>query len=115
MSTLHPDQTTPPAAYPAPPAYAYTPAAPVRPTSPLALTSLVLGLVSILAGWTFVAPIAGLIVGVLALGREPYARTLAVWGIVLNAVMLAGVFLLLVFGLVFGLAFLPFLPFALAL
>jgi len=108
MSTLHPDQTTPPTAYQAPSAYDYPPAAPVRPSSPLALTSLVLGLVSILAGWTFVAPIVGLITGVLALGRQPYARTLALWGIVLNAVMLAGVFLLLVFGLVFGLAFLPF-------
>ncbi|MEC5150441.1 hypothetical protein [Cryobacterium sp. GrIS_2_6] len=106
MSTLHPDQTTPLAAYPAPPAYA--PAAPVRPASPLALTSLGLGLVSILAGWTFVAPIVGLITGVLALGREPYARAMALWGIVLNAVMLAGVFLLLVLGLIFGLAFLPF-------
>ncbi|MEB0222561.1 hypothetical protein, partial [Pseudomonas sp. AB12(2023)] len=61
-----------------------------------------LGLVSILAGWTFVAPIAGLVTGVLALGREPYARTMALWGIVLNAVMLAGVFLLLVLGLILG-------------
>lgn len=115
MSTLHPDQTTPPAAYPAPAAYEHSPAAPVRPSSPLALTSLVLGLVSILAGWTFVAPIVGLVTGMLALGREPYARTMALWGIVLNAVMLAGVFLLLVLGLVFGLAFLPFLPFTVAL
>ena len=115
MSTLHPDQTTPPAAYPAQPAYEYSPAAPVRPASPLALTSLVLGLVSILAGWTFVAPIVGLVTGMLALGREPYARTMALWGIVLNAVMLAGVFLLLILGLAFGLAILPFLPFTIAL
>jgi hypothetical protein len=82
--------------------------APAATGTPLAVTSLILGLVSILAGWTFVAPVVGLVVGILALRREPRARTMALWGIALNAIMLAGVFLLLILGLAFGLAFLPF-------
>lgn len=77
----------------------------------LSIASLVLGIVSIVAGWTFFAPIAGLVIGVLALQREPAGRTMAIWGIVLNAVMLAGVILvalLSVIGLGFSLALLPF-------
>ncbi|TFD26935.1 hypothetical protein E3T49_14925 [Cryobacterium cryoconiti] len=74
----------------------------------MAVSSLVLGLVSILAGWTFLVPIAGLVAGILALGREPQARTLAIWGIVLNAVLLAGSLLLVLLALALGLLALPF-------
>jgi hypothetical protein len=77
----------------------------------LSVTSFVLGLASIVFGWTFVAPIAGLVVGIIALGREPLGRTFAVWGIVLNALMLFGVLLGLVLalaGMGLGLTFLPF-------
>jgi len=77
----------------------------------LSVTSFVLGLASIVFGWTFVAPIAGLVVGIIALGREPLGRTFAVWGIVLNALMLFGVLLGLVLALAgvgLGLTFLPF-------
>jgi hypothetical protein len=81
-------------------------------TSALSITSLVLGLVSIFAGWTFLAPIAGIVTGVLALTREPESRTMAIWGIVLNAVMLAGSLLLVVVTLALGLAVLPFIPVA---
>lgn len=80
-------------------------------SKPLSITSLVLGIVSIVAGWTFLAPIAGLVTGVLALKREPAGRTMAIWGIVLNAVMLVGfaiAALLTIAGLGIGLAFLPF-------
>lgn len=80
-------------------------------SKPLSITSLVLGIVSIVAGWTFLAPIAGLVTGILALKREPTGRTMAVWGIVLNAVMLLGfaiAALLTIAGLGIGLAFLPF-------
>ena len=77
-------------------------------TGTLAISSLVLGLVSIVAGWTFLAPLAGLVVGILALSREPQSRTMAIWGIVLNAVMLAGVILIGLVAVVFGLAVLPF-------
>lgn len=81
------------------------------PAKTLSITSFVLGLASILFSWTFVAPLAGLVVGILALGREPYGKAFAVWGIVLNAIMLAGaVFVALAafVGFGVGLAFLPF-------
>lgn len=81
------------------------------PAKTLSITSFVLGLASILFSWTFVAPLAGLVVGILALGREPYGKSFAVWGIVLNAIMLAGaVFVALAafVGVGVGLAFLPF-------
>ena len=52
--------------------------------------------------------IASLVLGVMALKREPASRTMAVWGIVLNAVMLAGTVLVTLGALVFGLAMLPF-------
>lgn len=103
MSTIAPDQapaptqTLPQAPFPAP----------ASTGGVLAVTSLVLGLVSILAGWTFLVPLAGLVVGILALGREPQSRTMAIWGIVLNAVMLAGVILIGLAAVVFGLVVLP--------
>lgn len=93
------------APYPAP-ATATVPT--TAPSSALSISSLVLGLVSIFAGWTFFAPVAGLVTGILALGREPHSRTMAIWGIVLNAVMLAGSLLVVVLALTLGLAFLPF-------
>lgn len=103
MSTIAPDQAPVSTPQPAP-----SGETPIAPNSPLAVSSLVLGLVSILAGWTFLAPLAGLITGILALGREPQARTMALWGIVLNAVMLAGAILVAIIALGFGLALLPF-------
>ncbi len=81
------------------------------PSRTLSITSFALGLASIVFSWTFLAPIAGLVLGVLALGREPQGRTFAIWGIVLNAVMLAGILiglLIAVVGFGVGLAFLPF-------
>lgn len=98
MSTIAPDQA---------PATT-TPAPMAAGGGALAISSLVLGLVSIFAGWTFLAPLAGLVVGILALRSEPHNRTMAIWGIVLNAVMLAGVILVALVAVVFGLAVLPF-------
>jgi CHASE2 domain-containing sensor protein len=95
-----------PAAYPA-----AANAQQAAPSNTLGIVSLVLGLVSIFAGWTFLAPIAGLVLGIMALSREPHNRTMAIWGIVLNAVLLAGSVLLAVLAIVAGIAFLPFLPF----
>ncbi|GAA3894627.1 hypothetical protein GCM10022381_40310 [Leifsonia kafniensis] len=93
------------------PAWSQTPrpaAAPLTEGRALGLSSLVLGLVSIFAGWTFFAPVAGLVTGIMALSREPANRTMAIWGIVLNSVMIAGWVLigLLIVGL--GLALAPF-------
>ncbi|WP_431220760.1 hypothetical protein [Leifsonia xyli] len=83
----------------------------VAPVRTLSITSLALGGASILFGWTLIAPIAGLVLGIMALKREPLGRTFAIWGIVLNAVMLAGVVIGLLFALVgvgIGLAAIPF-------
>lgn len=54
-----------------------------------AITSFVLGIASIVSGWTFIAPIVGLVFGVLALRRNTTERTLALWGVWLNIAMLA--------------------------
>lgn len=89
--------TIPPAAVPV-----------AQETTGFSVSSLVLGIVSIFASFTFLVPAAGLVLGVMALKREPASRTMAIWGIVLNAVMLAGTVLVSLGALVFGLAMLPF-------
>ena len=85
-----------------------TTTAPAAETSGFSIASLVLGLVSIVAASTFFVPIAGLVLGIMALQREPASRTMAIWGIVLNSVMLAGTVLVGLGFAVFGLAMLPF-------
>ncbi|PPI50967.1 DUF4190 domain-containing protein, partial [Rathayibacter iranicus] len=77
-------------------------------STPFSLTSLILGVTSVFFGLTVVAPAAGLVFGILGLRREPSGRTLAIWGIVLNAVML-GIVLLFVFAFVAVLLLAPFL------
>ncbi len=79
----------------------------------MSISSLVLGVVSIVAGWTFFLPVAGLVFGILALKREPSSRTMAIWGVVLNGALLAGSILIGLGALIFGLVMLPFafLPF----
>ncbi len=62
----------------------------------LSLTSLVLGIVSIMGGYVFGAPVIGLVLGILALKREAH-RTMAIWGVVLNSIMLAGTVLTILF------------------
>lgn len=74
----------------------------------LSVTSLVLGIVSIVAGWTFFVPVVGLVLGLVALRREPRGRTMALWGIVLSAVMLAGSLIVALVAGVIGLALMPF-------
>lgn len=81
---------------------------PVRETGAFSITSFVLGIASITMGWTLVAPIIGLILGIMGRRSEPAHRTLSLWGIILNAVMLTFTVLALVFGLVVLLAVLPF-------
>ncbi len=84
------------------------PSAPVAESRGFSIASLVLGLVSIVASYTFVVPAAGLVLGIMALKREPASRTMAIWGIVLNAVMLAGAVLVGIGAAFVGLAMLPF-------
>lgn len=67
--------------------------------SPLAVWSLVLGLASIGFGFTFVVPIAGLVLGILSRRREPEGRTTALVGIISSAVMLVGTLIALAVGL----------------
>jgi hypothetical protein len=104
MTTATPTQSQAPFAEANP--YAAT-TAPAAETRGFSISSLVLGLVSIVASYTFFVPIVGLVLGVMALKREPASRTMAIWGIVLNAVMLAGAVLVTFGALVFGLAMLP--------
>ena len=59
------------------------------PLTGLGTASLVLGICSLLAGWTFFAPVVGLCLGIASRGREPMARGRAGWGILLNLVALA--------------------------
>ncbi|WP_416393022.1 MULTISPECIES: hypothetical protein [unclassified Curtobacterium] len=72
------------------------------PRTGLGTASLVLGICSLLAGWTFVAPIVGLCLGVASRSREPFARGRAGWGILLNLVALAVWILLLALFVVGG-------------
>lgn len=106
------DWTNGGAPYGSTPGFASTPAPEAAaPKQWMSISSLVLGIVSIFAGWTFFMPIAGLVFGILALRKEPANRTMAIWGVVLNGVLLAGSLLVALAALLFGLAFLPFLAF----
>lgn len=61
----------------------------VQANGTFSITSFVLGVVSIVAGWSFIAPIVGLVLGIIALRRKSAERTLALWGVWLNGAMLA--------------------------
>lgn len=64
--------------------------------------SLVLGICSLFAGWTFFAPVIGLVLGILSLRQEPQARTRAGWGVALNAIAMSLWVITLVVVLAFG-------------
>lgn len=51
----------------------------------LSTTSMVLALVSIVFGFTFVLPLAALVFGIVALKKEPAGRAMAIVGIVVGA------------------------------
>ncbi|MGN8049232.1 hypothetical protein ACTJKO_06040 [Curtobacterium sp. 22159] len=72
------------------------------PRTGLGTASLVLGICSLLAGWTFVAPVIGLCLGIASRSREPLARGRAGWGVFLNLVALAVWILLLALFVVGG-------------
>ncbi len=55
------------------------------PPRGLSITSLVLGLASIFFGFTFLVPLAGLIIGIIALKKEPAGKGMAITGIVIGA------------------------------
>lgn len=80
----------------------------VAPSRGLSIASLVVALASVLFGWTFIAPIVAIVLGIMGLRREPEGRGLAWAGIIVGIVVLFG-WLLLV--LAFGAVLLPFLFF----
>ncbi|GAB2713953.1 DUF4190 domain-containing protein [Arthrobacter bambusae] len=63
----------------------------------MSVASMVLGLVSIFFGWTFLVPLLGLILGLVGIKKEPAGKGMAVTGIILNGLMIAGWVLLFVF------------------
>ena len=70
-----------------------TPAAPttsagVAPPSTLSILSLVAAIASVPLGHFVLLPIAAIILGFFARSREPWARTMSTWGIVLGFVLL---------------------------
>ena len=79
----------------------------------MSITSFVLGIVSFFFGFVFVLPIVGIIVGALALRREPASRGFAIAGIWTNAIIVAGwaiLVVLFVLGtLTLGIFSIPFL------
>lgn len=77
----------------------------------LAITSFVLGIVSIVLGWSFVAPIIGLILGLVALNNNTSERKLALWGAWLNGAILALATLVFIFSVAFAGAAILSLPF----
>jgi hypothetical protein len=54
----------------------------------MAIVSLIIGILSLCLGWTFILPIIGLVLGFL--GRASAQRTMATIGIVLNILALVG-------------------------
>ena len=54
----------------------------------LSILSLIAGVAAIPLGHLFVLPIAAIVLGIIARGREPEGRVLANWGIGLGTVLL---------------------------
>jgi len=59
----------------------------VAPPKGLSITSMVLGLVSLVFFWTFLCPVIGLVFGIVGIRKEPAGRGFAIAGIVLNGVL----------------------------
>lgn len=56
----------------------------------MSVASMVLGLVSIVFGFTFVLPLIGFVLGVVGIRREPAGHGMAVTGLVLNGIFVIG-------------------------
>ncbi|MDH6238397.1 DUF4190 domain-containing protein [Cryobacterium sp. CG_9.6] len=77
----------------------YQPVYAASPPTGLSVTSLVLGLISVFFGFTFLVPLGALIFGIVGLKREPAGRGMAITGIIIG-----GIFML--FWVLFGSAIL---------
>lgn len=79
--------------------YVYTPS----PPRGLSISSMVIGLVSLFFGFTFVLPIIGFVLGIMGARKEPTGRAMAITGIVLNGFfLLAWVALVLLWVFIIG-------------
>jgi hypothetical protein len=74
------------------------------PPKGLSVTSMVLGLVSIVAGFTFLVPAVGFILGIVGLRKEPAGRGMAITGLVLNGLFVVGWALVIFFVIGIGAA-----------
>ena len=72
-------------------AYTPVPSQPYLPTPPrgMSVASMVLGLVSIAFGFTFILPVVSLILGIVGIRREPAGRGMAITGVILSGLILA--------------------------
>ena len=60
------------------------------PPRGLSIASMVLGLVSIVLGFTFLVPLVGFVLGIVGLRKEPAGRGMAVTGLILNGLFVVG-------------------------
>jgi hypothetical protein len=65
------------------------------------VTSLVLGLVSIFFGFTFLVPIGAIVFGIIGIKREPAVRGMSITGLILGGLCLLGWVVLVVLWFVF--------------
>lgn len=79
-------------------------AASATSTNGFSIASLVLGIVSIPTGW-FIAGVLAIVFGFLGRSREPQARTMSTWGIVLGFVGTFGWLVFALLGLVIAAPF----------
>ncbi|MEQ1738203.1 MAG: DUF4190 domain-containing protein [Rhodoglobus sp.] len=87
------------------------PAAAASDTPVLSILSLVSSILALFLGMIIPLSIVAIVLGTLALSREPRGRTMAVWGIVVGSLPAA----LVIAGLILAAAFIiPFGAFALA-
>lgn len=78
----------------------------VAPGRGLSVASLIIAIASVFFGWTFIAPIAAFVLGIVGLRREPDGRGFAWAGIVISFLTLFGWILVI---LAFGAVLLPLL------
>ncbi|MCS0499237.1 DUF4190 domain-containing protein [Protaetiibacter mangrovi] len=88
----------PPAATPENPYAAPRAASPTTATNAFSIASLVLGIAAIPTGW-WIASVVAIVFGFIARSREPQARTMSTWGIVLGFVGAFGWLVLAILGL----------------
>lgn len=72
------------------------------PPKGLSITSMIFGLVSIVAGFTFLVPVVGFVLGIVGLRKEPAGRGMAITGLVLNGLFVIGWALVIVLVFVVG-------------